>query len=322
MDAVFFEQLSLPAPDHNLAVGSDSHGRQTGKMIAEIDSLIETEEPDYVLVQGDTNSTLAGSIAASKRESVLCHVEAGLRSYDRTMPEETNRVLADHAADLLFPPTERSQENLLEEDIERERTTVTGNTVVDAIEQNITFAPTPESLLHDADLTTADGSYLLLTLHRAENVDDPARFQHLIEVVGSIADEFSLTCVYPIHPRSMERVEEFDLDVPASIKLVEPFDYLDFLTLEDCARLILTDSGGVQEEACTLGTPCLTLRGNTERPETVEVGSNRIVGTDAEAIRAGSRQMIDADPTWENPFGDGRSAVRIVDQILDDWGGE
>lgn len=313
LDSVFFEQLDLPKPDYNLGVGSGSHGEQTGRMITEIESVLEQEQPAVVLVQGDTNSVLAGSIAASKMPGIeIGHVEAGLRSFDREMPEEVNRRLADHAADYLFAPTKTSQDQLLAEGISEERITVTGNTIVDAVNQNVNLAHERSNVVSELGV---EDRFALLTAHRAENVDNRDRFVSLLRGVAEAAREHDLLVVYPIHPRAENRIAEFGIDVPEEIQLVEPQDFLDFLVLEDRAEVVFTDSGGVQEETCILQTPCLTLRDNTERPETVEAGSNRVIGTKPEAIVEGSQKMLEVATEWENPFGDGKASERILSAL-------
>lgn len=313
LDSVFFEQLELPAPDYHLGVGSASHGEQTGQMLIDIEEVLLEEEPDVVFVQGDTNSVLAGAIASSKLDCELAHVEAGLRSFDREMPEETNRVLADHVSDYLFAPTEQSREYLLKEGRPEEKISVTGNTVVDALYRNRELAREKSTV--SSDLGLEEEEFFLMTAHRAENVDDEDRFRGLLRGVAAAAEEHGVDVIYPIHPRAESRIEEFDLEVPDRIDLVEPQDYLDFLRLEAEARLILTDSGGVQEEACVLRVPCVTMRDNTERPETVDVGANTLAGIDPDSIQAASARMTRKNHSWENPFGDGRSAERILDEV-------
>lgn len=310
LDRVFFEQLNLPTPEYNLDIGSGSHGRQTAGMISGIESILEDERPDVVLVQGDTNTVLAGTIAADKLPTRLGHVEAGLRSFDREMPEESNRRVADHLSDYLFAPTERSANLLAEEGIDDERVFVTGNTVVDAVEQNRTLALEKSTVLSDLGLDP--GNFVLLTAHRQETVDAPERFASVLRGADAVASSLSCPVVYPIHPRSRERLSAFGIDVPETVRLLEPREYLDFLKLESEATLVLTDSGGVQEEACILGTPCVTLRDSTERPETIEVGANRLVGTDPDEIRRGSRIMIETATEWDNPFGNGSTGESIV----------
>lgn len=313
LNSVFFEQLQLPTPEYNLEIGSGSHGEQTGAMIAEIESVLKDEQPDVVLLQGDTNSVLAGTIAASKMQGIdVGHVEAGLRSFDREMPEEINRRVSDHASEYLFAPTETSREQLLEEGLPDEWITVTGNTIVDAVQQNVEIAHERSDVRSELEI---DGQFGLLTAHRAENVDDRERFISLLDSVSSAAAEHELSVVYPIHPRAEKRLSEFEIDVPASIRLVEPQDFLDFLVLEDDATIVFTDSGGVQEESCILRTPCVTLRDNTERPETVEVGANHVVGVQPEAVSTGVDHMLSVPPEWENPFGDGTAAERILETL-------
>lgn len=310
LDTVFFEQLELPAPDYNLDIGSASHGEQTGQMLIEIERVLLEIKPDIVLVQGDTNSVLAGAIATSKLDCELGHVEAGLRSFDRKMPEETNRVVADHVADYLFAPTETAAEYLLDEGRPKEVIHVTGNTVVDAVQQNKKIATHKSEILDELALTPEN--YAVMTAHRAENVDDPERFADLLDGVAGVATEYDFEVIYPIHPRAEERLDSFDVAIPDQVRLVEPLDYLDFLTLQANAGLILTDSGGIQEEACILQVPCVTLRDSTERPETLEVGANVLAGVDPEAISDAATTMLDAERDWTNPYGDGDAAARIL----------
>ena len=309
MDKVFFEQLNLPEAKYNLEVGSGSHGQQTGKMLAGIEDVLLKESPDVVLVQGDTNTVLAGALAAAKLGIKVGHVEAGLRSYDRNMPEEINRVLADHVSDYLFAPTPKSIEILLHEGIEENKVFLVGNTVVDALYQNLEIAQL-ESNIFDT-LGVESYKYMLATAHRQENVDDKKKFSGLICGLQKVQREFKIPLIYPIHPRAKKQLDQFEIDY-AGITFIEPLDYLAFLQLESKASLVLTDSGGVQEETCILGVPCVTLRDNTERPETVEVGSNVLVGTDPEKILAASKISLDHKKNWTNPFGDGTTGEKIV----------
>lgn len=313
LDSVFFEQLELPTPDYHLGVGSATHGEQTGQMLIEIEEVLLEEVPEVVFVQGDTNSVLAGAIASSKLDCELAHVEAGLRSFDREMPEETNRVVADHVSDYLFAPTEQSREYLLDEGRPDDHIYVTGNTVVDALVRNRELAREKSTVISDLELV--DEEFFLMTAHRAENVDDESRFRGLMNGVAAAAEDHNVDVVYPIHPRAESRLEKFGLEVPERIRLIEPQDYLDFLRLESEASLILTDSGGVQEEACVLGVPCVTLRENTERPETVDVGANRLSGIEPDPIRSAARTMLTKSTEWENPFGDGQAAARMLDAV-------
>jgi UDP-N-acetylglucosamine 2-epimerase (non-hydrolysing) len=310
LDKVFFEQLGLPSARYNLEVGSGSHAEETGKMLIGIEKILTEEKPQAVLVEGDTNSVLAGGLAASKLHILVGHVEAGLRSYDRGMPEEINRILTDHLSDYLYAPTSKAREILLSEGIPGERIYVTGNTIVDSVYQNLELAREKQDTL--ASLQLKPKEYFLLTLHRQENVDSRERFSSILEGLSRASREFSLPVVCPIHPRSRKRVGEFHL-APENITLIEPVDFLSFLQLESGARLVLTDSGGVQEEACILGVPCVTLRDNTERPETIDVGANILAGASPEKILECAGVMLDKTDKWQNPFGDGEAARRIID---------
>lgn len=316
LDAVFFRDLELPEPTYNLQVGSETHGEQTGEMLAGIEDRLLDVDSDVVFVQGDTNSTLAGALAASKLDTDVAHVEAGLRSFDREMPEETNRTIVDHISDYLFPPTEEAAQLLREEGIPDSRITVTGNTIADAVMTYSGLAATRNDVL--SELGVESSQYCLLTAHRSENVDDPGRFSSLLNGVDQYARAAGWPVIYPIHPRAQQRLDEFNIDVPQSIKPIEPRDFFDFLRLESEAALVFTDSGGVQEETCILGTPCVTLRYNTERPETVHVGSNCLAGLAPSDIVAAADRMVSKSGDWESPFGDGRASERIVAAVSDE----
>jgi UDP-N-acetylglucosamine 2-epimerase (non-hydrolysing) len=309
MDKVFFEQLELPEAKYNLDVGSGSHGEQTGKILIGVEKILQKEKPDIVLVEGDTNTVLAGALAATKLHIKAGHVEAGLRSYDRRMPEEINRVLTDHCSDYLFTPTEKSRQILLGEGIPDAKIFVTGNTIVDAVYQNQEIARSRKNALNDLHIEPTN--YFLVTAHRQENVDVKERFGDIIGGLKLVADEFGLPVIYPIHPRAKKMMNHFGLK-GNGIEFIEPLDYLSFLQLESKARLVLTDSGGVQEEACILNVPCVTLRDNTERPETLEVSSNVLAGTNVESILSKTKEMIERNNNWENPFGDSKAGKRIV----------
>jgi UDP-N-acetylglucosamine 2-epimerase (non-hydrolysing) len=311
MDQVFFEQLKLPQPKYNLKVGSGTHAEETGKMMIGIEKVLLNEKPSIVLVEGDTNSVLAGSLAAVKVGLDVGHVEAGLRSFDRSMPEEINRIVADHISQILFAPTEKARGNLLYEGIKEEKIHVTGNTIVDAVYQNLELANESLGKSFLESLGIVEGNYFLATVHRQENVDNPKRFKGILEGLKLVQDYFGMPIVYPIHPRSRKMMKEYGFD-PGKIVLTEPIDYLSFLTLESRAKLVFTDSGGVQEEACILKVPCVTLRDNTERPETIEVGANTLAGAEPKRILEKTKLMIDDDRRWPNPFGDGRAGERIV----------
>jgi len=308
MDKVFFEELELPDPEHKLEVGSGLHGEQTGKMLAGIEKVLLQERPDVVLVQGDTNTVLAGALAASKLGVKVGHVEAGLRCYERAMPEEINRVVADHLSDLLFVPTDVAKQHLAREGI-TQGVYKTGNTIVDAVRQNLDLAERKSNVLHRLGLE--DDHYLVATAHRQENVDDPENLEGMVKGLQRVSEQLRMTLVFPAHPRTRKRMEEFDIR-PDGILLTEPLGYLDFLMLEANARLVLTDSGGVQEEACILHVPCVTMRRSTERPETISVKANLLAGTDPRSIAEMAKRQMRARRRWRNPFGDGRAAERIV----------
>jgi len=311
MDRVFFENLELPQADHNLEVGSGMHGEQTGKIMEGVERVLVKERPDAVLVQGDTNTVLAGALAATKLGIKVGHVEAGLRSYDRTMPEEVNRVLTDHMSDFLYVPTRIARENLRREGI-TQGVLRTGNTVVDAVKQNLLLAHEKSNVLHRLGLESEP--YLLATAHRQENVDDPKRLRDMVVGMRKVSDELKMTLIFPVHPRTRDRLSQYAVEAEG-VFLTDPLGYLDFLELEAHARLVLTDSGGVQEEACILKVPCVTMRRNTERPETVEVGANALAGTDPERILHQAQKMMKARRSWRNPFGDGRAGERIVKHV-------
>lgn len=315
MDRVFFEQLDLPRPTRNLEVGSGSQAGQTARILVGAEAAFIEDRPDIVLVEGDTNSVLAAALAACKLHIPVGHVEAGLRSHDSSMPEEINRILTDHCSDYLFAPTEGSAAALLAEGIPQSRIFVTGNTIVDAVFQNVDLAAQRSTVLETLGLQV--GGYFLVTLHRRENVDDAARFRSILDGLEAVAAEYRLPLLYPVHPHSRRRMEELAL-APAHVRLIDPVDFLDFLQLEKGARLILTDSGGVQEEGCILGVPCVTIRDNTERPETVEVGANVLAGTAPQRILECCREMLGKQGGWHNPFGDGKAAERIVSIVMED----
>lgn len=310
MDEVFFKQLELPQANFKLEVGSGSHAEQTAKVLTGVEEILKHEKPDIVLVEGDTNSVLASALAASKMHIKVGHVEAGLRSGDKQMPEEINRILTDHCSDYLFAPTEISKTNLMCESIDEVKIFITGNTIVDALKQNLEIAKHEANVLQQLNLNPKN--YCLVTLHRQENVDNRKRFTSILEGLGRVSLEINVPVVYPIHPRARKMMTEFNLN-PANLQMIEPQDYFSFIQLESNARLVLTDSGGIQEETCILRIPCVTLRDNTERPETITVGANVLAGSTANEIVNCSHKMIDVATDWFNPFGEGNSAERIVD---------
>ncbi len=310
MDKVFFKQLELPAPKYNLDVGSGSHAQETGKMLIGIEKILLRENPDIVLLEGDTNTVLAGALAASKLHIKVAHIEAGLRSYDKKMPEEINRILTDHISDYLFAPTQKAKDILLKEGIPEDKIFVTGNTIVDAVYRNLKIANKRLSILEKLNLKPKN--YFLVTLHRQENVDDRERFTEILRSLEQLARQFSLPVIYPLHPRSKRRMEEFGIKADR-VKLMPPFDFFSFLQLESNAKLILTDSGGVQEESCILAVPCVTLRDSTERPETIAVGSNTLSGSNLREILQSVESMLNRGDSWVNPLGDGKTGKRIIE---------
>jgi UDP-N-acetylglucosamine 2-epimerase len=303
MSALFFEELDIPEPDYNLGVGSGPHGQQTGLMLEAIERVLLEERPDWALVYGDTNSTLAGALASVKLHIPVAHVEAGLRSFNRRMPEEHNRVLTDHIADLLFCPTQTAVKNLAREGITQGVHNV-GDVMYDAVLHNTSIAERRSTILRRLALKA--GGYLLATVHRAENTEDTLRLGAIIEAFGAVGEPV----VFPAHPRTRSALAELRISVPANVQLIEPVGYLDMLMLEKHARLILTDSGGVQKEAYFFGVPCVTLRDETEWVETVEAGWNVVVGTDLGEIVAVVEE-IHSSGSPPAVFGDGRASEQV-----------
>lgn len=308
MSQVFFDELGLPEPALNLGIGSGSHAQQTGQMLIGIEAALLAEKPDFTLVYGDTNSTLAGALASAKLHIPVAHVEAGLRSFNRQMPEEHNRVLTDHCADLLFCPTQTAVENLAREGI-TQGVNLVGDTMYDAVLKFGEIARQKSSILEQ--LSLAPRTYLLATIHRAYNTDTAGPLGNLFAAFGLIGEPILL----PLHPRTRAALERHTIPVPGNVRIIEPVSYLDMLALEQQARLILTDSGGMQKEAYFFAVPCITLRPETEWVETAQSGWNLVVGTDPQRIAAAALQH-----TWPSVppaplFGDGRAAEKIV-QIL------
>lgn len=305
MSMVFFDDLGIPNPDINLQVGSGPHGWQTGKMLIQLEEVMQAHRPDWVLVYGDTNSTLAGALAAVKLQIPVAHVEAGLRSFNRMMPEEHNRVLTDHCADLLFCPTQTAVDNLSNEGFSQGVYQV-GDTMLDAIYLYLPLAEHRSQIL--LDLNIAPKCYLLATVHRPYNTDNPQRLQSIFAALAAVGE----TVILPLHPRTAKLLPAHGVAVGANVRLIEPVGYLDMLTLQRHARLILTDSGGVQKEACCLAVPCITLRPETEWIETTTIGWNILADADPERILA-AVQKQDWPPGIPSPiWGDGRAAPRIV----------
>ena len=317
MSDVFFRDLQLPRPDRFLGVGSGSHAEQTARVMVAFERACVEERPDLVVVVGDVNSTMACAITAKKLCIPVAHIEAGLRSRDWTMPEEVNRVVTDAISDLLFTPAREADENLVREGIPPERIYFVGNVMIDCL-----LAQLPKTEHRDTlqRFGVAAGNYAMLTLHRPSNVDVPEVLSGIVEVMIELSRQ--LPIVWPIHPRSSKMLEQSGLlhriDRNPGFKLTDPLGYLDMLTLTRRARMILTDSGGLQEEATVLGVPCITLRQNTERPVTVAVGANRLAGNQPEGIRAAIRSVLDGKrPNIRIPeLWDGKAAVRIVDVLM------
>ena len=309
MDKIFFDSLGLPTPRYNLNIGSGPHGKQTGRMLEGVENVLIAEKPGVVLVQGDTNTVLAGALATTKLGIRLGHVEAGLRSYDRTMPEEKNRILTDHISDYLFAPTKHQENILLAEAIDENQIYVVGNTIVDAVKQNVVLSKKPHFM---NNLRLTNNNYFLVTIHRPENTDDKEPLQRILESLAEIYKNYNIPLFFPIHPRTAKMIRHHAITPPNGLILHEPVGYLDFLYLLKHARLALTDSGGVQEEACILQVPCVTLRKSTERPETVEVGANIVAGNRIKTIVKSCEEMLNRSQKWINPFGDGRTGERII----------
>jgi UDP-N-acetylglucosamine 2-epimerase (non-hydrolysing) len=317
MDSIFFEELHLPAPHYNLGVGSGLHSNQTGNILIKMEPILLEEKPDVVLVQGDTNTVLSGALAASKLNIKVGHIEAGLRSYDRSMPEETNRIMTDHISEYLFAVGPNQEKILKAEGISSKKIHTVGNTVSDSLFQHLEISAQKSNILLDLNLDA--GEYFLVTAHRASNVDVSANLMELLHLFDEMHKNYTGTIVWPIHPRTQSKLKEFNIELPSYLQLIAPVGYLDFIQLQKHAKLILTDSGGIQEEACLLGVPSLTLRENTERPEAVEVGASELVGRDAvKAVKAAKKWLSRDDYSWDNPFGDGHVAECIIDVIVKD----
>jgi len=314
---LFFEQMSLPQPDCNLAVGSSSHGAQLARMMLRMEPILKAERIDWVLVYGDTNSTLAGAMLASRLKIPLAHVEAGCRSFDLGQPEEQNRIVSDHLSQLLLAPSKAALENLRREGIGgendplRRKSVLVGDVMYDALLQQLSVAEKrADSTLGGFELKSKE--YYLLTLHRAENTNDRKSLTSILKAAMTL----DLPVLFPVHPRTKQVLSFTGISLNGRIRPVPPLGFLEMLVVEKNARKILTDSGGVQKEAFYLGVPCVTLRDQTEWPETVECGANRVAGTNPDSIREAVRD--NSVPGWSTPalYGDGKSALKIIDQLL------
>ena len=304
MSQTFFDELGVFAPDYNLEVGSGRHGQQTAEILVRMEEVLLQEQPDLVIVRGDTNSTLAGALAASKLQIPTAHIEAGERSFDRRMPEEINRLVSDCVADIHFCASRAAVQRLAAEGISGAVHWV-GDVMLDAMLQNRMIASDKSRVLERLELRP--GEYALVTVHRAANTDDPLRLQNIVEALNGVSE----TVVFPVHPRTRKALDRLQTRFEPHLRLIEPVGYFDMMVLEDNARLIATDSGGVQREAYFLGIPCLTLRDETEWVETVEAGWNKLVGTEPEHIH---EQWFSFSPPADRPpiFGDGAAARRIA----------
>lgn len=302
MSDTFFNQLGMPRPDHNLEVGSGSHARQTADIMVRFEQVVQAEKPDMVLVYGDVNSTVAAAIVASKLNIKIGHVEAGLRSFDRTMPEEINRLLTDQISDFLFTPSKDGDANLLREGVSPEKIHFVGNVMIDTLIRLLPKARKP-------DMANVPSNFVLVTLHRPSNVDDPAGLQSLMQAL--IRTSSRIPVVFPVHPRTRQKISLFKIGAVAdSLFLTEPMGYLEFLWLQSHAAAIVTDSGGIQEESTYLHIPCVTMRSNTERPVTIELGTNTLVGSDTlrmedelSRILAGHGRRGSIPPLWDGCAG-------------------
>jgi UDP-N-acetylglucosamine 2-epimerase (non-hydrolysing) len=316
MSDTFFDDLGMPKPDVHLGVGSGSHAVQTAKIMTEFEPVVLREKPDWVLVVGDVNSTIACALVCSKLGVKVAHVEAGLRSGDRTMPEEINRILTDAISDLLFTTSQDADDNLQKEGISNNKVRFVGNVMIDSLLDHLKLA---EGSAVREDLGVSTGEYAVLTLHRPSNVDVIETFSGILSALLEISTQ--LPIIFPVHPRTRGRIDEFgygELIRNSSIKLIEPLGYLDFMRLYSGAKMVLTDSGGLQEETTVLGIPCLTLRNNTERPVTVDLGTNELVGVDPKKIVTSAIRILTKDPSASHsipPLWDGKTAGRICDEL-------
>lgn len=317
MSDSFFVDLGIPAPDFHLEVGSASHAVQTARIMTAFEPVVLQEKPDWVLVVGDVNSTIACALVCAKLGIKVAHVEAGLRSRDRTMPEEINRILTDAISDLLLTTSEDADENLKQEGVGENKIKFVGNVMIDSLFYN--FEKSKESKARE-NLQLTDKDYAVLTLHRPSNVDEKEVFSGLLDALVSIGEK--LPVIFPVHPRTKANIERFGFAervANSNIRLIEPLGYLDFMNLYSGAALVLTDSGGLQEETTALGIPCLTLRENTERPITIELGTNQLVGTNPDKIKQAAFSILENSEQTDAkipPLWDGHAAERICEALL------
>lgn len=314
MSDIFFKEMEIPHPDYHLGIGGCSHGEMTGRMIEAIEKILLKETPDWVLVHGDTNSTLAGALAAVKLHIPIAHVEAGLRSFNKKMPEEINRILTDHCADMLFTPGDTSTNQLMHEGIDKKKIRQIGDVMYDAACFYATKAKNESGVLERLKLKPK--SYALTTIHRAENTDDPERLNNIFQGLTTVAKHVPV--VLPIHPRTKQALEREGIydQISQKLMLIDPVGYLDMISLESNAQAIFTDSGGVQKEAYFFQVPCLTLRDETEWVELIEHGFNRLVSTNPDKIVSKFHEALATPPNWNvSLYGNGDATQRIVDEI-------
>jgi UDP-N-acetylglucosamine 2-epimerase (non-hydrolysing) len=315
MSEVFFRQLGLPEPDINLEVGSASHAQQTAQIMMQFETVVLDYRPDWVLVYGDVNSTVAAAVVCAKLLIPVAHVEAGLRSFDRTMPEEINRLLTDQIADLLFTPSADGNENLRREGVAEDKIHCVGNVMIDTL---IRLLPQAEARDVAVQLGFDPGpDYMLVTLHRPSNVDDPDTLTRLVKALDDLSQQ--LPVLFAVHPRTRQRMADLTpQSASTTLHLLDPIGYLDFLALQKNATVVITDSGGIQEETTYLGVPCLTMRTNTERPITVDLGTNQLIGQDTERMRTEALHIISGKvtPSQIPPLWDGHTGARIAEIIL------
>lgn len=310
MSDVFFQQLSIPNPDVNLGVGSGAHGKQTAEIMIGFENLVQGRRPDLVLVYGDVNSTVAAALVCAKLGIKIGHVEAGLRSFDRTMPEEVNRLVTDQLSDMLFTPSDDGDKNLEREGIAKEKVFLVGNVMIDTL---VRLLPSARAV----SLDDLPAKYVLVTLHRPSNVDDAESLRKLLETLAAISQQVPV--VFPVHPRTRQRIKDLSMNLPTGDRLVlsEPRPYIEFLALQNRATAVATDSGGIQEETTFLGVPCITIRENTERPVTVTQGTNVLVGRDLAALKNAVQNVLagKTKPHRIPPLWDGKASERIADII-------
>jgi UDP-N-acetylglucosamine 2-epimerase (non-hydrolysing) len=316
MSKIFFDELKMPRPDFYLGVGGGSHASLTARTMLELEKVFDTERPDLVIVPGDVNSTLAASLVASKMGIRLAHVEAGLRSFDKSMPEEINRIMTDVVSDYLFVTEHSGIRNLRDEGVDNDRIFFVGNTMIDTLEAHYDLIES-SGIVNDMGLTA--GNYILATFHRPTNVDDKEGLKALIDTLGRLANERRL--VFPVHPRTSKNIREFGLqdDIPKNLIITPPKGYIEFLSLMRYAELVITDSGGIQEETTYMGVQCITVRKNTERPVTIDVGTNHLVGTDLDKVEKTALDILGGTtkPGRIPEMWDGKAAKRIAEIIMD-----